>query len=132
MSQTSQPDIAVTDRRSKEDLRESEMRYRRLFETAQDGILIVDAETGQIDDVNPFLMDMLDYSREQFVGKKLWEIGALHQVTLNQEAFRQLQATRYARYENLPLRAKAGRQIEVEFVSNIYDVGGKKVIQCNI
>ena len=132
MNESDKLDLAVMDRRSKEDVRESEIRYRRLFETAQDGILIVDAETGQIDDVNPFLMDMLDYSREQFVGKKLWEIGALHQVALNQEAFRQLQTNRYARYENLPLRAKAGRQIEVEFVSNIYEVAGKKVIQCNI
>jgi diguanylate cyclase (GGDEF)-like protein/PAS domain S-box-containing protein len=132
MSEVSKLGVEAIDRRSKEDLRGSEMRYRRLFETAQDGILIVDAETGQIDDVNPFLMNMLDYSREQFVGKKLWEIGALHQVALNQEAFRKLQAKRYARYENLPLRAKAGRQIEVEFVSNIYEVSGKKVIQCNI
>ena len=56
-------------------LKASEMRYRRLFETAQDGILILNADTGQIDDVNPFLTDMLGYTREQLLGNKLWEIG---------------------------------------------------------
>ena len=59
-----------------EALKSSEMRYRRLFETAQDGIVILDAETGQISDVNPFLVEMLGYSHEDFLGKKLWEIGA--------------------------------------------------------
>ena len=55
-------------------LKDSELRYRRLFEAAQDGILILDAETGAITDVNPFLIDMLGYSREEFVRKKLWEV----------------------------------------------------------
>jgi PAS domain-containing protein len=42
-------------------VRLSELRYRRLFETAQDGILILDATSGEIMDVNPFLLDLLDY-----------------------------------------------------------------------
>ena len=58
-------------------LRDFEVRYRRLFETAQDGILIIDAKTGQITDVNPFLIDMLGYSKNEFLGKRLWEIGPL-------------------------------------------------------
>jgi PAS domain-containing protein len=37
----------------------SETRYRLLFEIAQDGILILNAEIGQIDDVNPYLIKML-------------------------------------------------------------------------
>ena len=59
-----------------ETLKVSELRYRRLFEAAQDGILILDAETGAITDVNPFLIDMLGYSRDEFVEEKLWEVGA--------------------------------------------------------
>jgi len=58
----------------------SEMQYRHLFETAQDGILILDAETGEISDVNPFLVEMLGYSHEDFLGKKLWEIGAFKNI----------------------------------------------------
>jgi PAS domain S-box-containing protein len=107
-----------------EALQASETRYRRLFETAQDGILILNAETGQIDDVNPFLKDMLGHTHEEFMGKKLWEIGAFKNT--------ELQHKRYVRYEDLPLITKDGREINVEFVSNVYLVNSHKVIQCNI
>jgi diguanylate cyclase (GGDEF)-like protein/PAS domain S-box-containing protein len=113
-------------------IRTSELRYRRLFEAAQDGILILDAETGAITDVNPFLIKMLGYSREEFVEKKLWEVGAFQDVEASQQAFEALQKNEYIRYEDLPLRAKSGRLVDVEFVSNVYLVGGEKVIQCNI
>ena len=113
-------------------LKESELRYRRLFETAQDGILILDAETGAITDVNPFLIDMLGFSREEFVQKKVWEVGAFRDIEASQDAFEALQKNKYIRYENLPLKAKDGRLIQVEFVSNVYEVGDEKVIQCNI
>ena len=113
-------------------IRTSELRYRRLFEAAQDGILILDAETGAITDVNPFLIKMLGYSREEFVEKKLWEMGAFKDVEASKEAFEALQKNEYIRYEDLPLRAKTGRLVDVEFVSNVYLVGGEKVIQCNI
>ena len=113
-------------------LKASETRYRRLFETAQDGILILDADTGQIDDVNPFLIDMLGYTYEDFQGKKLWEIGAFKDIQASKEAFRELQDRGYVRYDDLPLETKGGRNIRVEFVSNAYQVDRHKVIQCNI
>ena len=110
----------------------SELRYRRLFEAAQDGILILDAQTGRITDVNPFLIKMLGYSREEFVERKLWEVGAFKDIKASQEAFGSLQKNEYIRYEDLPLRAKSGKLVDVEFVSNVYLVGGERVIQCNI
>jgi PAS domain S-box-containing protein len=110
----------------------SELRYRRLFETAQDGILILDADSGKIIDVNPFLLDLLDYPFESVIGLQLWEIGLFEDIAANQAAFEKLQTEEYIRYENLPLRTKAGKQIQVEFVSNVYFVGSAKVIQCNI
>jgi PAS domain S-box-containing protein len=110
----------------------SEAQYRRLFETAQDGILIVDAETGQIDDVNPFLLDLLGFSREEYLGKKLWQVAAFQDSEASKSAFLELQQRGYIRYDNIPLHAKSGKSVEVEFVSNIYEVGQKKVIQCNI
>ena len=113
-------------------IKTSELRYRRLFEAAQDGILILDARTGAITDVNPFLIKMLGYSREEFVEKKLWEVGAFKDVEASQEAFEALQMNEYIRYEDLPLRAKNGNLVAVEFVSNVYLVGNEKVIQCNI
>jgi PAS domain S-box-containing protein len=110
----------------------SELRYRRLLETAQDGILILDADTGKIIDVNPFLLDLLDYPFESMIGLRLWEIGQFKDIAANQAAFESLRANEYIRYENLPLRTKTGKEIQVEFVSNVYFVGSDKVIQCNI
>jgi diguanylate cyclase (GGDEF)-like protein/PAS domain S-box-containing protein len=116
----------------KDALEISETRYRRLFETAQDGILILDADTGQIQDVNPFMMDMLGYAKEEFLGKKLWEIGAFKDIKASKAAFLELQRKGYVRYKNLPLETKDGRPMKVEFVSNVYFVNHHKVIQCNI
>jgi diguanylate cyclase (GGDEF)-like protein/PAS domain S-box-containing protein len=123
----------ITDRkRAAEELAASEARYRPLFETAKDGILILDAATGEIDDVNPFLMDMLGYSHGDFIGKKLWQIGPMKNIKESKSAFLELQRKEYVRYENLPLETRDGRLVEVEFVSNVYKINHSKVIQCNI
>jgi diguanylate cyclase (GGDEF)-like protein/PAS domain S-box-containing protein len=113
-------------------LKASEIRYRRLFETAKDGILILDADTGVIIDANPFLESLLGFAHDELVGRTLWELGPFHDIAANREAFQQLQATEYARYENLPLETKAREFREVEFISNVYLVDGTRVIQCNI
>jgi PAS domain S-box-containing protein len=113
-------------------LKRSETRYRRLFETAQDGILILDAETGQILDVNPFLIGILGYSKDDFLGKMLWDIGFFHDEAESKRAFAELQSKGYIRYENLPLETNSGKKISVEFVSNTYFVNDIKVAQCNI
>ncbi len=113
-------------------LGDSEARYRRLFETAQDGILILDAKSGLITDVNPFLMKLLDYTHKEFLGKALWEIGLFRDIDASKAAFRELSSKRYVRYEDLPLKTKAGLSISVEFVSNVYRVNRKMVIQCNV
>ena len=115
-----------------EQLKDSELRYRRLFETAQDGILILNAKTGAITDVNPYLIKMLEYSREEFIGKKLWEVGAFKDIKASKEAFKILQKKKYIRYKDLPLLSRSGRIFPVEFVSNVYMEGSEKVIQCNI
>ncbi|HUR55491.1 MAG TPA: PAS domain S-box protein [Gemmataceae bacterium] len=119
-------------RRAAESLALSEIRYRRLFETAQDGILLVDPDTRKVFDSNPFLTDLLGYSHDELVGKELWQIGLFSDIESNKAAFRTLQENGYIRYEDLPLRTHDGRAIEVEFVSNVYPVGAAQVIQCNI
>ncbi len=110
----------------------SELSYRRLFEAAKDGILIVDFETGVITDVNPYLVDLLSYSKEEFLDKQLWEIGFLKNVVASKEAFDELRAHNYIRYEDQPLETKSGDKVSVEFISNVYLAGSKKVIQCNV
>jgi PAS domain S-box-containing protein len=111
---------------------DSEIRYRRLFETAQDGILILDANSGLITDVNPFLTKLLSYSHDELLGKELWFIGLFKDIEASKRAIEELQTKGYVRYDDLPLKTREGKAVSVEFVSNVYDVGGRKVIQCNI
>jgi len=123
----------VTERRQAQcTLRASESRYRRLFESAKDGILILDGTTGQILDVNPFLITLTGYSRVDFLGRHLWDIGPRENTQAARAAFAELIANEYVRYEHLPLEARDGRLIDVEVVSNVYRVEGENVIQCNV
>jgi PAS domain S-box-containing protein len=119
-------------RQKAEWVRESELRYRRLFEAARDGVLILDAETGQVVDVNPFMLELLGVTREVFLGKKVWELGFFKDLVANEAKFAELKAKQYIRYEDMALEGHDGKRHEVEFVSNVYLVDGKKVIQCNI
>jgi PAS domain S-box-containing protein len=113
-------------------MRASEIRYRRLFEAARDGILMLDPGTRKITDANPFMSELLGYSHEELLGKELWEIGLLKDEEASRAAFRELQEKRSVRYENLPLQTKLGLRRDVEFVSNIYYEDGRDVIQCNV
>ena len=113
-------------------LQDSELRYRRLFEAARDGILILNAQTGTIEDANPFMTELLGYSRDQLLGKELWEIGVFKDIENSRAAFRRLQQDGVIRYEDLPLQSRDGVRRDVEFVSNLYKQDSRDVIQCNI
>jgi PAS domain S-box-containing protein len=104
-------DLAWVRKGADEALCVSEARYRRLFEAAQDGILILDGHSGLITDVNPFLVSLLDYPREEFIGKTLWDIGPFRNIEASKSAFRELQQEGYVRYDNLPLEARTGRRV---------------------
>jgi PAS domain S-box-containing protein len=110
----------------------SELGYRRLFEAAQDGILILEADTGRITDANPFLVTLLGFTRAEMAGKTVGELSPFKDFESNQTMLQRLQRDGYVRYEDLPLETRDGRHIAVEFVSNVYAVGEKQVIQCNI
>ena len=66
------------------------------------------------------------------MGRKLWQIAAFQDSESCKAAFMELQDKGYIRYEYLSLKASDGRLIDVEFVSNAYQAGSLKVIQCNI
>ena len=113
-------------------LKISERQYRRLFEAARDGILILDSNQGRVTDANPFMTELLGYSYDELLGKELWQIGLLQDKAASQEAFQRLKRDNYIRYEDLPLENQRGEQRQVEFVSNLYRENGHTVIQCNI
>ncbi len=129
---TDETNKVTADRTAPEDLHVSEIRYRRLFESARDGILILDATSRQITDVNPFMVELMGYSRDEFLRKELWEIGLFKDKDESQAAFRELQETGYIRYEDMTLQTKAGKLWHVEFISNVYPENNHQVIQCNI
>jgi PAS domain S-box-containing protein len=123
----------ISDRKRAEAAMEhSEVRYRRLFQMAKDGILILDADTGKVIDANPFMTDLLGYSHDEFLDKELWEIGLFRDINESQAVYRELQKKGYVRYENLPLESTSGHKVEVEFVSNVYGENNHQVVQCNI
>jgi PAS domain S-box-containing protein len=123
----------ITERRRAEAaVKDSELRYRQLFQTAKDGILIVDADTGEIIDANPFMHELLGYAPGAFLGKELWEIGLFGDREASRTAYRELQEKGYIRYDHLPLQTTSGRQVEVEFVCNVYSVDYRRVAQCNV
>lgn len=128
--------LAITDvsdaRIAEKKLHRSELRYRRLFEAAKDGILILDAATGKISDVNPYMVELLNYSRKELLGKELWEIGLIRDRRDSETTVRKLQESETVRYEDLPLESKDGRTKEVEMFANLYREDGHDVIQCNI
>src|SRR2546428_873174 len=130
--ETNTPPSASLGGRERESLRSSETRYRRLFEAARDGILIVDTASRKITDVNPYMSELLGFSPAELLGKELWEIGLLKDAQSSQDAFQELEQKGHIRYEDLPLQTKDGKRREVEFVSNVYLEGGHRVIQCNI
>ena len=110
----------------------SELSYRRLFEAAQDGILILDADTGRVIDANPFLTNLLGIPHSEMRGKTVGELSPFKDLVSNQAMLERLQKDGYIRYEDLPLETRDGLKIAVEFVSNVYQAGEHKVIQCNI
>jgi PAS domain S-box-containing protein len=116
---------------SEQALRASELSYRRIFEAAKDGILIVDVETGRISDVNPFLVELLGLSHSEMVGKTIGELTPFKNIEYNLAMLERLKHG-YGRYEELLSEKRDDRQIAVEFVSNVYQAGDKEVIQCNI
>jgi len=125
--------VDITARKQAEEaIRTSELGYRRLFEAAREGILIVEADTGRIRDVNPFLIEMLGLSHGELVGTPIWELGPFRDIVSNKARFEQLHQQGYVFSENLPMETRDGRKIAVEFVSNVYQAGDRNVIQCNV
>ena len=126
-------ELEITERKRAEgSLRISEVRYRRLFEAASDGVIILDPLTCQITDANPFMTQLLGYTYEQLVGKQLFEIGLLKDEAASRKMFETLKRNHEVRYEDLPLETCSGGQQEVEVVANFYKQNGHHVIQCNI
>ena len=124
-------DISDT-RRAIEALKNKEAQYRRLFEAAQEGILILDYKSGKFIDANPFIFTLLGFAPTEIIGKDFLELGIIIDKEHAQKTHQELQSKNYLHYPDIPLKHKSGKIIDVEFLGYVYEVGHEKTIQCNI
>jgi PAS domain S-box-containing protein len=123
----------ITERKSAENaLRASESRYRRIFETTREGIWILDGSTGEILDANPYLVEMLGHPREQLIGRKPWGAGVFENPSLAKQRFRAAKANGFSFEPEVALQTRDGRRVQVEVITNMYEVGGRSVMQGNL
>lgn len=126
-------ELEITERKRAEgSLRISEVRYRRLFETATDGLLLIDPVSGKITDANPCIARLSGHPLDQLVGMQLWDIGLFANRTENRQMLGKLKDTPEIHYKELPLEHRDGHRLTVEVVANLYRQNGRSVIQCHI
>jgi len=111
---------------------EGEQRYRRLFDAARDGIVLVEADTGDIIDINPSFLAMAGYTRDELMGSRLWKIEPFQNTDAIQVIFKELRAQDHIYYDDLPLDTKKGSRIPVEIVGSAHTIGSRKILQYTI
>jgi diguanylate cyclase (GGDEF)-like protein/PAS domain S-box-containing protein len=114
------------------DLHASEIRYRRLFETAKDGIVLLNPANGQVTDVNLSMVKMFGYNRDHFVNHKLSDVTPFKDVPGCEAGLAELQTGESVSFDHWPLEAQDKSRVDVEFVGNAYEVDGTRVVQCNV
>jgi len=124
-------DVPSAERQRRERaLKTSEIRYRRLFETAPYGILVLDAETGVVVDVNPCLCQMLGYESHDILDQPLWSIPAFKNAAATKNQFGDLVRQPHLRYDGIPIETKDGQIRHVELVSTLFLADKKPFAQC--
>ena len=119
----------ITERKRLEDLlTESEERYRRLFETASDGIVLLEKNEGHITHINPAAEKMLGHSEEECIGKKLQDIGVSLDMNDFSAIMQTLNKSGIINYDDVTVKTKSGQDI----YADIYMVDRARLAQCNI
>ena len=123
----------ITERKRIENaLRASESTYRRIFETAREGIWILDGSSGEVLDVNPYLLELLGYRLDELIGRKPWELGLFENATLAKQRFRATRANGFSFEPEVAMKTADGRRVQVEAITNMYDLAGRSVMQGNL
>src|SRR5262249_55961391 len=114
----------ITERKAAETaLRASEEQFRQIFESGREGIWILDAESGEILEVNQFLVDLLGYEKKELVGRKPWELSIYENPEAAQARFQALRAAGHDINTDVVVRTRSGQKVHLEAVRNIYEVG---------
>ncbi len=115
-----------------EQKKSNELRYRRLFESARDAIVVVDAETGRITDVNPYTLEWLKFARNELLGRQLWTTGIFSDREGAEFIFRQVLDKGPVRLDGMHLESSDHESVEAELIGNAYLEGTRKVVQLNM
>jgi len=119
----------ITERKQLESLLiDSEEQYRRLFETASDGIVLLEKREGKITHANPAAEKMLGYNTKESIGNKLQDIGISLGMDDFQTIMQNLNKTGILNYDDVPVKTRTGQHIDTD----IYLVDRAKLVQCNI
>ena len=119
----------ITERRRLEgELKDSDDRFRRLFETAKDGLLLINKETGNIVNANKAIANLLGHSSEELIGKKLSDVGLLTDIKDFKETINELELFGLIDIVDTHIETKQGLAISVD----IYLVDRARFVQCNV
>ncbi len=111
---------------------EAQTRYQRLFESAKDGIVVIDRETETIVDVNPYFLQLTGYGREEIAGKRLCEAAPFMDLGELCKPVPRLSKQDLLRLDDVELVGKKGERLSVDIVANGYLVGSQPVVQLNL
>ncbi len=117
----------VTDRQES-----AEIQYRRLFESATDGIIVLSSPVGTVLDINPYFLEMSRYPLAELLNKKFWEIEPFIREKEMRQLVPEAVSRGAARYDSVRLYGKDGRERIVEMVASSYRVKDQAFISVNI
>jgi two-component system CheB/CheR fusion protein len=92
----------------------------------------LDAETGKIEEINPFLINMLGFKEEKLSEKAVWEVDFFKDIVTNKDKFMEMQQKQSEHFKDVQMETADGRKINIEFISKVFSVENHKVIQCFI
>jgi two-component system cell cycle sensor histidine kinase/response regulator CckA len=113
-------------------LRESEIRYRRLFESAREGVLLLDAETRLVTDVNPYMAGLMGVMPISLHGKTLLEIGLIPDRKSYDALMHQIDSSGAAGFDGTLAAGQNGTKVAIEMNCHAYDMQDRRLIQCNV
>lgn len=119
-------------KRAEDALRRSELRYRRIFETALDALILVEDREGLVVDVNPRTVELLGYSWGELAGHPVWAIDTLKKIVPSKSVLDGYLSMCQVQLKEIHLNRKDGTPFSAEIVSCFYPSDGGKILQINI
>jgi diguanylate cyclase (GGDEF)-like protein/PAS domain S-box-containing protein len=117
---------------AEEGLQKTALAYRRLFETAHDGILLVDGHSGQVIDANPAIIAILGLPREGLLGQRLGDLVAFAQIPAARSSVEDILRCQRVQYDDWVMQDASGAGVDVEVIGLLYEAQDQPMIQYNI